>query len=337
MGPGKVVILTRGEYKQKMVEQFNAVIPDGWRTIFIDKNVEESKVIAELTDAEYIVTLGARKIPIKYVENSKRLKLFQHGGQDVGHFPLKWAFDKGIAVANAGGQNAIAVSEFTMLLILACIRHIEQCSKNIKEGKWRENLDRDSQMQLYDKNVGIIGFGNIGRRVGKLCYSFGANITYHEKLVVPQAIRADMKAKPVSLKELLNNSDIVSLHIPSVPGSQPIIGWEQFCMMQPTAYLINTSRGSNIDESALIRALNEKKIAGAALDVWSNEPPSLDNPLFKMSNVITTPHMAGSVWENIIPAFEAVWRNILLVSEGKQPFNRVSSFSEENLPTANSI
>ena len=90
------------------------------------------------------------------------------------------------------------------------------------------------------------------------------------------------------------------------------MGWEQLCLMKPTAYLINTSRGSNIDEAALIRALNEKKIAGAALDVWSKEPPDPDNPLLKMPNVVTTPHMAGSVWENIIPAFEAVWRNILL-------------------------
>jgi phosphoglycerate dehydrogenase-like enzyme len=93
--------------------------------------------------------------------------------------------------------------------------------------------------------------------------------------------------------------------------------------MKPTAILVNTSRGANIDEKALIRALNEHKIAGAAIDVWDPEPPSPDNPLLKMANVVATPHMAGSSWENIIPGYEAVWNNIVLVSEGREPLNRI--------------
>ena len=323
MAPGKVVVLMRGIMEKNMLDQFNPVIPDGWQATFLDKNEDESMVIAALADAEYIVTLGGRKLPVQYIEKNRKLKLLQHGGQDVGHFPLQWAFDNGIPIANAGGVNAIAVSEYTILLILSCIRQIETSSKNIREGKWRTGLGRETQMQLYDKTVGIVGFGNIGRRVAKLCYCFGANIIYYEKMAVPLAVRADMKASPVSLNELLINSDIVSLHIPSDPGGQAIIGWEQLCLMKPTAYLINTSRGINIDEAALIRALNDKVIAGAALDVWYNEPPETDNPLLKMSNVVTSPHMAGSVRENTISSYEAVWRNILLVSEGKEPLNRI--------------
>ena len=149
--------------------------------------------------------------------------------------------------------------------------------KKFVNAKAVENRYKDGNIFILakdeDKTVGVIGFGNIGRRVAKLCYCFGANIVYSEKLAVPNAIRADMKAKPVSLNELLKTSDIVSLHVPSDPGGQAFMGWEQLCLMKPTAYLINTSRGSNIDETALIRALDEKKIAGAALDVWKNEPP----------------------------------------------------------------
>jgi gluconate 2-dehydrogenase len=323
MVPGKVVVLTRGNLEPKMLDQFNPFVPKGWQVIFLDKTVDESKIISELEDTEYLVTLGGRPVPVRFIEKCRKLKLLQHGGQDVGHFPLQWAFEKGIPVANAGGANAIAVSEFTILLILSCLRHLERSSKSIREGKWRSYQDRDDSTLLYDKTVGIIGFGNVGRRVAKLCFSFGANIIYFEKLVVPHAIRADMKAKPVSLTELLNTSDIVSLHVPSDPGSPALIGWDQLCLMKPTAYLINTSRGSNVDEAALTRALNEKIIAGAALDVWNPEPPNPNNPLLNMLNVITTPHMAGSVWENIIPAFEAVWHNILLISEGKEPLNRV--------------
>jgi phosphoglycerate dehydrogenase-like enzyme len=325
MAPGKVVILSRGwqgSGSSIMREQFDPLIPEGWTVTFLDTSVDEAKTIAELVDAEYLVTIGARQISEKLVENAKKLKLFQHGGQDVGHFPLKWAAAKGIPVANAGGENAIAVSEFTMLLILSCLRHVEQLSKSIREGQWRGTIDREGQNQLYDKTVGIIGFGNIGRRVARLTYSFGANIVFFEKMVVPTAVRADTKAKPVTFNELLKMSDIVTLHVPSDPGSPPIIGWEQLSLMKPSAYLINTSRGPNLDEAALVRALNEKKIAGAALDVWGKEPPHPDNPLLKMPNVVTTPHMAGSVQEMVIPAYEAVWRNILLVSEGKEPLNR---------------
>lgn len=323
MAPGKVVVLTRGVMEKKMLDQFNPFVPEGWQANILDKNQDESRIIAELADAEYLVTLGGRTVPVRFVENSRKLKLLQHGGQDVGHFPLQWAFEKGIPVANAGGANAIAVSEFTLLLILMCLRQIEKSAGNVREGQWRSYADRDESSQLYDKTVGIIGFGNIGRRVAHLCYSFGANIVYYEKLIVPHATRADMKARPVSFDELLKSADIISLHVPSDPGSPALIGWEQLCLMKPSAYLINTSRGSNVDEAALIRALNEKRIAGAALDVWNPEPPSQDNPLLKMANVVTTPHMAGSVWENIIPAFEAVWRNILLVSEGQPPMNQV--------------
>jgi phosphoglycerate dehydrogenase-like enzyme len=326
MAPGKVVALIRGNMEKNTLDRFKPFIPEGWAVTFLDKNVDEAKIIETLSDAEYIISLGAKKVPVQYVENNKKLKLLQNAGQDVGHFPLEWAFNKGIPVANAGGANAIAVAEFTMLLILSCLKKVETATRSIRDGNWGNKVDREGLSQLYDKTVGIIGFGNIGRRVAKLCYAFGANIIYSEIVLIPHAIRADMKAKPVSLNELFKTADIVSLHFPSDPRKPPFIGWDQLSLMKSTAYIINTSRGSNLDEAALIRALEEKKIAGAAIDVWKNEPPSPDNPLLKMPNVFTTPHTAGSVQESIGPALESVWRNILLVSEGKEPLNRIHPY-----------
>jgi phosphoglycerate dehydrogenase-like enzyme len=239
---------------------------------------------------------------------------------------VKYALGKGIYVANAGGANAIAVAEYTVCAMLDCMKRVLQYNQGIREGKWRLPLDRKGQHELYEKTVGIVGFGNIGRRVAKLSFGFGANIIYHERFFVPYALRADSKAKPVSMDELLRQSDVVTIHVPSFTANRKMIGYDELSKMKPSAYLINTSRGANIDEAALIRALNEKKIAGAAIDVWDPEPPDPKNPLINMPNVLATPHMAGSSWENAVPSYDTVWRNIVMVSEGKEPLNLIREF-----------
>lgn len=326
MATGKVVVLTRGGMEKASKDVFTSAVPKGWQPVWVDMNDGEPKVAKELEDAVYLICSGGL-VPQKLIENAGKLKLIQSGGQDTGHLPVKYALEKGIFVANAGGANAIAVSEYVVCAMLMCMKRVLQFNQGIREGKWRINLDRSGQHELYDKTVGIIGFGNIGRRVAKLCYDgFGAKILYNERLFVPYALRADTKAKPVSLEELLRQSDIVSIHVPSFTANRAMIGWEELNMMKPTSYLINTSRGANIDENALIRALNEHKIAGAAIDVFSPEPPNPDNPLLKMPNVVVTPHIAGSSWENRLPAFETIWRNVVMVSEGKEPLNRIREF-----------
>jgi phosphoglycerate dehydrogenase-like enzyme len=322
MAVGKVVVLTRGGMDKESKEVFLSVVPQGWQPVFADLNDGEARVASELEGAEYIVCSGS-PLPQKLIENSRKLKLLQAGGQDTGHLPRRYAMEKGIPVANAGGANAIAVAEYTVLAMLNLMKRVLQYNQGIREGKWRIPLDRKGQHELYGKTVGIVGFGNIGRRVACLCYAFGANIIYYERFFVPYALRADTKAKPVGLEELLRQSDVVSLHVPAFSANRAMIGWEQLNMMKPTAYLVNTSRGANIDEKALIRALNEHVIAGVAIDVWDPEPPSPDNPLINMPGVLATPHMAGSSWENTALGFDAVWTNILLVSEGKEPLNRI--------------
>ena len=326
MAVGKVVVLTRGGMDKDVKDIFMSATPKGWQPVWADINEGEVKVAKEIEDAEYLLVSGGL-VPQKLIENAKKLKLIQASGQDTGHIPVKYALEKGIPVANSGGANAIAVSEYVLCAILNCMKRTLQYNQGIREGKWRINLDAKNQFELFNKTVGIVGFGNIGRKVAQICYDgFGANILYYERNFVPYALRADMKAKPVSLEELLRQSDIVSIHIPSFTANKALIGWEQLTIMKPTAYLINTSRGVNIDEKALIRALNERKIAGAAIDVWDPEPPSADNPLLNMPNVFATPHIAGNSWDNVPLRYETIWRNIILVSEGKEPLNRIVEF-----------
>jgi phosphoglycerate dehydrogenase-like enzyme len=326
MAIGKVVVLTRGPMDKDRKDIFMSETPKGWQPIFVGVNEGEAKIVAEMADAEYVLTLGSGPTSQKWYEGAKKLKLIQTGGQDTGHLPVRWALEHNIFVANAGGANAISVAENVILLILACLRRFPQFTKEISAGNWRGTLDRKSSHELYCQTVGIIGFGNIGRRVAYLCYAFGANVIYHERFFVPYALRADTRARPVGLDELLRTADIVTLHVPSFSANRKMIDYEALCKMKPTAYLINTSRGANVDEDALVRALNEKKITAAALDVFDPEPPKPDNPLLNMPNVIATPHISATAWENTRPGFETVWRNVVLVSEGKDPLNRIREY-----------
>jgi len=327
MAAGKAVVLMRTSFMDKeSLDLFKSYVPAGWKPVYVDVSTpgeNDARVVKEMVDAEYLLSQGSGPIPIKWVEGAKKLKLIQTGGQDVGHLPVKWALDKGLPVANAGGANALSVSELVMLLILACLRRFREHNAATVAGNWKGGIDRKTCHELFDRTVGIIGFGNIGRRVGQLCHAFGANIIFYERLFIPLAVRSDMKAKPVSLDELLRTSDIVTVHVPSFSANRKMIGYEELSKMKKTAYLINTSRGANVDEDALVRALKEKKLAGAALDVWDPEPPKPDNPLLKMPNVIATPHIGATAWENSAPSYEAVWRNVVLVSEGKEPLNRI--------------
>ena len=328
---GKVAVITRGSggMDKAQKEIFMSEVPKGWQPVWIDANDGELKVAEQLQDVEYLITTGSSGgvISEKMIENAKNLKLIQNTGQDTGHLPVKYALEHNIYVCNAGGANAIAVSEYTLCAILNCMKRVLQYNQGIREGKWRLSLDRKGQHELYGKTVGIVGFGQIGRRVAKLCHDgFGAKVIYHERFFVPYALRADTDARPVSLEELLQQADVVSLHVPSFSFNRKMINWETLNKMKPTAYLINTSRGANVDEDALARALKEGIIAGAALDVWNPEPPKPDNPLIHLPNVVATPHIAGNSWENVLPAYETVWRGVVMVSEGKESLNRIREF-----------
>ncbi len=326
MAVGKVVVLTLGPMDKDSRTFFDQSIPKGWKPIWVDLNDGEAKVAKELEDTEYLIASANKILPESLFKNAKKLKIIQNAWQDTGHLPVKWALEHKIYVANAGGANANAVSEYTVTAMLNLLKRVIPYNQGIREGKWRIPLDRRGQHELFDKTVGIIGFGAIGRRVAHLASGFGANIIYHERFFVPYALRADMKAKPVGFEELLKTADIVTVHVPSFSANRKMMGYPQFSMMKPTSYIVNTSRGANVDEEGLLRALNEGKIAGAALDVFDPEPPDPKNPLINHPKVLATPHIAGSSWENIYPAYETVWRGITMVSEGQAPLNQIRDF-----------
>jgi len=321
MATGKLAILTTSMDPESW-ELFMANKPNGWQVKVVNPDDGEEKVAKELEDTQYLVTTLSGPVSSKVLETAKQLKLIQHAGQGCEHLPMKWILEKGIPVACVGGANALGVAEHTVLLMLACLRRLLPLNQSILEGKFRGNFEWKTH-ELYDRTVGIVGFGNIGRRVAKLCYAFGANIIYFDEIFIPDAVRADFKARLVSLDELLSTSDIVTLHVPLLESTRGMLGWAQLNKMKPSAYIINTSRGGIIDQDALIRALNEKRIAGAGLDVLEQEPPDPKSPLLQMANVVVTPHMAGLAWETREANLKTVWSNVLRVSERKEALHRV--------------
>ncbi|MBI4296250.1 MAG: lactate dehydrogenase [Chloroflexi bacterium] len=323
MAKGKVVFLARTQSDERDV--FLAAAPAELRVVIPTPNASQEEVNQEVQDADFLVVYRHNFALDEAIRKAKRLKLIQAMGQGTDRIPVRLALERGIPVANSGGANAVAVAEHTVLLMLASLRNLMFSVDALHRGKAGADMNSKDFHQLYAKTVGIVGFGNIGQLVAKLVCAFGANVIFSRRSDILQSTMVDLKARRVSLEELLLSADVVTLHVPLTESTRGMIGWEQLAMMKPSAILINTSRGRVVDETALIRALMDKKIAGAGLDVFQQEPPRLDNPLLTMPNVIATPHIAGVAWENWELRVKNIWDNLLRVWQGKPPQNVVSA------------
>lgn len=209
------------------------------------------------------------------------------------------ANEHGIIVSNVPGYGTSSVAQFTFALLLELCHRVQRHSDTVIDGQWSKSLDfsyRNSPLtELQEKTIGIIGFGEIGGKVGDLATAFGMNIIATGRRQTGQQHRRNFRW--VELNTLLRESDIVSLHCPLFPETQGLINTERLNTMKRSAFLINTSRGPLIVEQDLAEALQNEIIAGAALDVLCVEPPSIDNPLFKIQNCIITPHIAWATKE----------------------------------------
>ena len=202
----------------------------------------------------------------------------------------------GILVCNQSGANKEAVAEHTMGLMLAISKKIMETDRAIRKENKIERF-RYIGTELFGKTIGIIGLGNIGSRVAEICHSaFRMTALAYDPYLSKEKMVV-RRAEKVPLKELLQRADYVTMHCPRTKETFGMIGYEELCLMKPTAFFINTARGGTYEESDLARALREGKIAGAGIDVFLEEPPRSDHPLMAFENVILTPHNAGSTRE----------------------------------------
>lgn len=261
-------------------------------------NVPLAKVEELVKDADVIVVRSRTKVTRSLIEAASQLKLIARCGVGLDNIDLKTAEERGITVINSPESSAISVAELTMGLILSLLRKIPLADRSMKEGKW---LKRELEgQQLYGKILGLIGFGRIGQAVAERARAFGAKVIAYDidnsKAIIAEKMGVTFLSGPNALETLLKNSDIISLHVPLTDETKLLIGRREFDLIKPGSYLINTSRGGIVDEEALYHALKSGKLAGAALDVFGEEPPKM-SPLISLPNVICTPHIGSSTFE----------------------------------------
>lgn len=225
---------------------------------------------------------------------AKQLKVIGRAGVGVDNIDVNAASLRGIIVMNTPGANTIAAAEHTMALLLALVRNVPQAHTALRRGRW----DRKKYLgtQLYRKTMGILGMGRIGARVALRCQAFGMNVLTYDPYLADE-IAHDLKVTPVNLDDLLAQADFIALHAALTSNTKKIINANTIAKMKEGVRIINTARGGLIDEAALIEGLQSGKIAGAALDVFAEEPLSPESQLLTMANVITTPHLAASTVE----------------------------------------
>ncbi len=271
-------------------------------------------------EAEYLVGLGEVKMDDAFYRAAPKLKLIQLLSAGYDRVDIEAARRAGVPVCNNGGANAIAVAEHALMLMLAVSRRLVWQHGMVASGRWRGNDVANVRLyELYGRTLGLIGLGTIGKKVARLAKPFGLDVQYYDvvRLTEDQADALGVRFR--LMNELLRTSDIVSLHVPLTPSTRHMIGARELGLMKNTAYLINTCRGPVVDEPALYEALSNGTIAGAGLDVFDQEPPPADNPLFGLDNVILTPHFAGPTWDNQYGRFRNGFDNVQRVARGEKP------------------
>lgn len=244
------------------------------------------------------------------------LKVLARFGVGVDNIDIEKAREFGVKVCNAAGRNANAVAELTIGLIISAMRNIHTLHQTTRQGRW----DRFVGEELVGRKVGILGFGNIAQKVARKLSGFDVDVIAYDKYPNLEAAKK-LNVTMVGWQEVLEQSDIVCMLLPSIAETRQFMNEKTFAMMKDKAYFINTARGALVDEAALKVALESGKLTAAAIDVYEREPSTIDNPLFKVDNVLTTPHTAAETYETYhdIGLFTA--QCILDVFAGKTPQN----------------
>lgn len=272
-----------------------------------------------LEEADYYLATNY-KVTSEIMAQSPKLRLVARTGVGFDNVDIGYAKSKNIPVTIARGGNAVSVAELSVAFMLNLMRKICLLDKTTKEGKWQSWDYRHESYDLYEKKVGIIGAGQIGREVAKRVNAFGAECIYYDMFRISEDVEREYHLTYMDLDELLAQADIITIHIPCNKDTIGFFGKEQFRKMKSNAVIINTARAPIINEEELIWALKNKEIAGAALDVFSSTPIQPDNELLTFKNVITTPHIGGATIDAYSRIFSMCVTNIEAVENGKKPF-----------------
>ncbi|MCC6614878.1 MAG: phosphoglycerate dehydrogenase [Anaerolineae bacterium] len=312
---------------------YNVLIPDSVHPSALDVfksapelhvtaqgQMQRADTLAAIANANALIIRSATKVDAEMLAAAPNLRAIARAGVGVDNVDVKTATANGVVVMNTPDGNTIATAEETLALMLALARHVPQAHSSMRDGKW----DRKSYMgtELRGKTLGVVGFGRIGRAVAKRALAFEMTVVAYDPYI-PADIAADLGVDLVSLDEIYSRADYITLHTLLTDETRDMIRGENIAKMKDGVRIINAARGALINEADLAEAVKSGKVAGAALDVYAQEPPPTDHPLIGLPGIVHTPHLAASTEEaQIAVAVEAAqlivdgllngtWRNVV--------------------------
>jgi phosphoglycerate dehydrogenase-like enzyme len=297
-------------------DRLRAFLPPGFvLTHGTEPGEEHMKTI--IRDADFAISAQVA-VSGDVLRAARRLKLLHKWGVGVDNFDIETARRLGIRVARTTGSNALPVAEFTIGLILSALRFLAFGHQNLQRGVWRglSSLPAETFL-LTGKTVGIIGFGAIGQNVARLLRSFGCRVLYTKRTPLAPDEASGLGATRATLDELIETSDIISLHCPLTPETQNMIDAAALSRMKKTAILVNVARGGVVVEADLAAALRARTIRGAAMDVFSIEPLPATSELIGLDNIVLTPHLAAVTVDTFEPTVRRMFDNIARVARGE--------------------
>jgi glyoxylate reductase len=282
-------------------------------------------IIEKAKNVDALVPLLSDKIDSEVFGAAPKLKIVAQLAVGFDNIDLQEATRRGIYVTNTPEVLTDTTADFAWALLMAVARRVAEADRYVRTGQWKVGW-HPSMMQgrdVYGATIGIVGAGRIGYAVAKRATGFGMKILFYDVVPRPE-IEKDFAAKKVDLDTLFRESDFVSIHVPLMKETHHLVNAERLKLMKKTAYLINNSRGPVVDEKALYEALKGGRIAGAALDVFEQEPTPMDNPLLKFDNVVVAPHISSASYETRSRMAEMVAENLVAFFEGKKPPNLIN-------------
>ena len=271
-----------------------------------------------LGQADFVL-VATHPLPADLISAAHNVRLIQHQGVGYDRTDVDAARAAGIPVALCPEGTTIGVAEHTLLLILAVYRQLLRADASLRAGEWLQFGLRAGSHELAGECLGLVGFGRIGREVARRARAFDAVVWYHDLLRLTAAEAQALGVSYRSLESLLAEADIVSLHLPSTPQTYHVIDEDALARMRRGSILINTARGSLVDQPALVAALQSGHLGGAGLDVFAEEPPAPGDPLLSLPNVVLTPHVAAGTRDALITKMDAAFANMQRVARGEPP------------------
>lgn len=306
---------------EPVYEIIRAQVPGGYRLLTLTSNSDDER-IQKISQAE-VVIVASYPLTRQMIEAARLLRLVHHQG--VGYEDtVAWSalVERGIALALTPSGTTTGVAEHAILLMLAVLRRLPFADSELRAGRWHINSLRPVSRELAGMTVGYVGMGRIAQAVAERLRVFDTRGLYFDKMQLASGREALLNVRACEMDEVLSKSDIVSLHVPATAETRHMINAETIARMKPGAFLINTARGSLVDEAALHDALSQGRLAGAGLDVFEREPP-LDSPLLSLPNVVVTPHISAGTRDAMAQKMQAVFANVERFFRGERLENQV--------------